>query len=349
MKKWLALFAAMLLPCTALADEPALVTANGVVESAKVTEITAPYTGVLSPFDWNSGETVLKDELLFSMDTIRVYAPVEGTVSAVFAEPGDLADEVNAQYGMLASMEKKNSFTADCSISGAYNDDDNKIIHMGEMVYIEQSSDTENVGEGRVILVNGDNYVLEITDGDFDNGDSIKIYRDEKMTSKSCIGTGKAKRGSYVPVYGTGRMIRCAVEEGYKVKKGQLLFEMASQDADPRLTTPDIAAVHDGALEIACLSGQQVYKGMVLARIHDLSALNVVAQVDEIDLDLFSVGDNLKITFDRYPDEEFAGMVTEISRIGKPRQNATYYDVTIAVSTGRELLPGMNATVRLSK
>ena len=349
MKKWLALFAALLLPCTALADEAALVTANGVVESAKVTEITAPYTGVLSPFDWNSGETVLKDELLFSMDTIRVYAPVEGTVSAVFAEPGDLADEVNAQYGMLASMEKKNNFTADCSISGAYNDDDNKIIHMGEMVYIEQTSDTENVGEGRVILVNGDNYVVEITDGDFDNGDSIKIYRDEKMTSKSCIGTGKARRGSYVPVYGTGRVIRCAVEEGYKVKKGQLLFEMAYQDADPRLTTPEMTAAHDGALEIACISGQQVYKGMVLARIHDLSALNVVAQVDEMDLDLVAVGDNLKVFFDRYPGEEFAGMVTDISRIGIPRQNATYYDVTIAISTGRELLPGMNATVRLSK
>ena len=30
-----------------------------------------------------------------------------------------------------------------------------------------------------------------------------------------------------------------------------------------------------------------------------------------------------------------------------PRQNATYYDVTIAVTTNLEILPGMNAVVYL--
>ncbi|MBP3648055.1 MAG: efflux RND transporter periplasmic adaptor subunit [Clostridia bacterium] len=348
MKKWIALLLALLLPAAACA-EGTLVTANGVVESANVYEITAPYSGVLMPFDWQSGERVLKGYLLFSMDTIKVYAPVDGTVSAIFAENGDLADDVMNQYGMLASMEKKNEFIAQCSTSGAYNDDDNKIIHMGEIVYIEQTSDTENVGEGRVISVDGANYAVEITDGDFDDGDSVKIYRDEKMTSKSCIGSGKAQRSSYVPVYGAGRILRCAVEEGYKVKKGQLLFEMASQDADPRLEDAEMKAPADGALEIACISGQQTYKGMVLARIHDLTALNVVMQVDEMDLDLIAVGDNLSVEFDRYPGESFSGMVTEISSIGIPRQNAAYYAVTLAISARHELLPGMNATVQLSK
>ena len=348
MKKWLALLTALLLPVTACA-EGALVTANGVLESANVYEITAPYTGVLLPFDWESGERVLEGELLFSMDTIKVYAPVEGTVSAVFAETGDLADDVTSQYGMLASMEKKNEFIAQCSTSGAYSDDDNKIIHMGERVYIEQSSDKDNVGEGRVIQVEGANYVVEITDGDFEDGDSIKVYRDEKMNSKSCIGSGKAQRSSYVPVHGAGRVLRCAVEEGYKVKKGQLLFEMAYQDAEPKLESAGILSPSDGALEVSCLSGQQVYKGMVLARVHDLAELNVVAQVDEMDLDLIAVGDSLNVSFDRYPEETFSGMVTEIASIGTTRQNAAYYAVTIALNARHELLPGMNATVQLSK
>ena len=91
----------------------------------------------------------------------------------------------------------------------------------------------------------------------------------------------------------------------------------------------------------------QVYKGMLLARIHDLSAMNVVASVDEMDLDRARIGDNVSIVFDRYPDVELHGTVTEVSRIGMPRQNATYYDVTISIITNLEVLPGMNAVVTL--
>lgn len=347
MKQIAALLLAVLLPCSALAQE--VITANGVVQSATIHEITAPYTGVLLPFDWKSGESVLEDELLFAMDTFKVYAPASGTVGAVFAQQGDLAAEVEMQYGMIASIEKTNGFQVDCSTSGAYNDDENRIIHTGERIYIEQTNDKDNVGEGRVISVNGSKYMVEMTDGDFEDGDSVKIYRDDKMTSKSCIGSGKVLRAADVSVYGTGRLVQAAVEEGDRVRKGQLMFEMASQDADASLESAAIHAPADGALELAAASGQQVYKGMVLAKIHDLSEMNVVASVDEMDLDLIVVGDSLKVALDRYPGVEFSGIVTEIAKIGIPKQNATYYDVTLALDARQELLPGMNAIVTLSK
>lgn len=356
MKMGLALVMAALIcmPLAALAEAApesavsASVTANGVVESENVCQVTAPFSGVLLPFDWDLGDSVEAGETLFELDTAKVYSPVDGVVSAVFAEKGDLCEDTVSLYGMIASIEKRLDQIAECSTSGAYNDEENRLIHVGETVYFEQSNDKDNEGEGRVISVNGSDYVVELTAGDFENGDGIKLYRDEKMGTKSCIGSGTIARAADVAVMGSGRVLRCAVSEGQQVKKGQLLFELASQDAAVEVESAEIEAPQAGALELAQLvSGQQVYKGQLLARIHDLTALQVVAEVDEMDLDRVHTGDSLVIELDRYPGEQLTGTVTEIAQIGKAKQNATYYDVTISFTTSLEVLPGMNATVWL--
>lgn len=75
--------------------------------------------------------------------------------------------------------------------------------------------------------------------------------------------------------------------------------------------------------------------------------MEVTAQVDEVDLDKVHIGDTLKVVFDRYPDTELSGTVLSISGLGVQKQNATYYDVKLSLSTSLELLPGMNATVYL--
>lgn len=356
MKKFVALLltVALLTPLCALAEDVETaavsnVTANAVAESENVYKITAPYSGVLLPFDLESGDPVSKGDTLFALDTVKVYAPVDGTVQAVFAETGDLCEDVTALYGMIACIERTLPQVAQASTSGAYNDEENRHIHVGETVYFYQTSDKDNEGEGRVTAVNGSDYTVELTAGDFENGDSIKIYRDEKMGTKSCIGSGTIERAADVAVSGTGRVLSCAVQPGQTVRKGQLLFELSGQDAEADVTGAAITADHDGTVELAAgaASGQQVYKGQLLASIHDLSAMNVVAEVDEIDLERVHVGDTLTVVFDCYPQEEVSGTVQSISLIGNAKQNATYYDVTLSISASWQVLPGMNATVWL--
>ena len=356
MKKMLALLlaAALLTPLCALAEDvqtPAVssVTANAVAESENVYKITAPYSGVLLPFDLETGDQVLAGDALFALDTVKVYAPVDGTVQAVFADPGDLCEDVTALYGMIACIERALPQVADASTSGAYNDEDNRLIHVGETVYFYQTNDKDNEGEGRVTAVNGSDYTVELTAGAFENGDNIKIYRDEKMGTKSCIGSGTIERAADVAVSGTGRVLSCAVQPGQTVRKGQLLFELSGQDAQADVTGATVTASHAGAVELAAgvSSGQQVYKGQLLASIHDLDVMNVVAEVDEMDLERVLVGDTLTVVFDCQPQEEVSGTVTDISLIGNAKQNATYYDVTISISTSWQVLPGMNATVWL--
>ena len=98
---------------------------------------------------------------------------------------------------------------------------------------------------------------------------------------------------------------------------------------------------------LAVNSGSLVYRGQLLCEIADLTALELSAEVDEIDLNDIRVGDALTYTIDAYGEQSFVGMVTEIRPIGTAKQNATYFDVRITLEGGRTMLPGMNGTVTL--
>ena len=346
MKKLLAiLLVVLMLPAAVLAEET--VTANAVAQSAKAYQIIAPYSGVLKPFDWETGDVIGADEVLLEMETIKLVAPVDGTVRALFAEPGDQAADVMNQYGMLAAIEKDQPMIVNATSSGAYNKDENKLVHVGESIYLEQVNDRDNEGTGRIISVRPDGYTVEVTGGDFDDNVSVEIYRNADCSSKSCIGSGRTDISVETPVAGAGYVLKAAVQEGDVVRKGETLYELASQDAENTLRSAELKAPVAGAVELAVISGMQVYKGQLLAKVHDLSAMTVVASVDEMDLDRAEVGDSVTIVFDRYPDAELHGTVEQVSRIGVPKQNATYYDVTISVITNLEVLPGMNAVVHL--
>ncbi|MEG2185798.1 MAG: biotin/lipoyl-binding protein [Clostridia bacterium] len=365
MKKLLGLLLVLtqlLLPCAVLAqtsvptDAPlvdaqqdAAVTANGVVKSENVYELVAPFSGTLLPFSLEQGDSVKAGDVLMELDTQKVYAPADGTLMAIFIKPGDLCEDVLAQYGTIATIEKDPAQVIEASTAKAYNDEDNKLIHVGETVYFEQSNDKDNEGQGRVISVDGIKYKVEMLTGEFDLKRMVKIYREEKMGNKSCIGEGKVVRAQDVNISAnSGRVLNVAVTQGQKVKKGQLLFELIAPDADPVALNAKLASPQDGTLEAPLVtSGQQVYKGQVLAKVHGLSTLKVVAEVDEVDLDRVHVGDSLSMAFDRYGDQRIQGTVSSISRMGVQKQNAAYYNVDLVFTTGMEVLPGMNVTIWL--
>lgn len=352
MKKWTALILTLcLIGVSGASAQKAVaeVTANGVVESSAVAQLTAPCSGVLLPFDWESGDVVSAEDVLFEMDTSKIFAPVNGTVRAVFAQAGRQAADVMNEHGMLISIQKERDVVIRCTTSGAYNDAENRRIHAGETVYVEQSSDRDNKGAGRIVSKSDSDYVVELTKGDFDDGDSVKIYREDTMSSKSCIGSGTVGYAEDVTVGGSGYIVSCAVQEGQQVRQGDLLVEVLSQDAEPGLRSAKLQAGAEGALEIFTTSGAQVYKGQLLAKVHDLNSVRVVASVDEMDLDHVQPGGSVNIVFDRYPGEVVVGTVSEIGALGQTRQNAAYYDVAIDFYTTLEILPGMNATVTLAE
>ncbi len=340
--KWLCLLLICLLPCSALAT-----TANGTVEAVTTVDVTAPFSGTLLPSDHDAGDAVAAGETLFTLDTLKVYAPADGMLAAVFAEAGDSAADITAQYGMLAAVEKSSPLVISASTNGAYDEKANKLIHIGETLYYYRTSKKADDGMARVIAVSGEQYTLEVLTGDYELGEEVKLYRDSAFTSKLCVGKGRIARGADVPVLGSGRVLKRYASQGMLVRSGDLLYELAA-DALPGALSADVAAPCAGVLALPKVaSGQQVYRGQVLATIHDTSALQVRAEVDEVDLGALQVGDKVELAFDRYPDTRVPGRVASISGVGKTKQNASYYDVCVAFTPEDETLIGMSATVYL--
>lgn len=342
MKNKLSVLAVLML-CLVLTSAAALgATANASIVAPETAKVIAPFAGTLRPFDWASGESVAAGDVLFEIDTIPVYAQQAGTVAAVLAGEGDDAQGVINRHGALAVIEPELALYIDASTTDAYDDEDNKYLHAGETLYLKCGNEK---GEGRVTSVSGKKYVVEILSGSYDVDDNIRCFRESAMPSDSETGRGKAKRYPDAIVQGAGRVAKVHVQPGDKVEAGDLLFEMidaqSAKDASPVITAPVSGAV----TLMQAASGAQVYRGMLLCEIADLAALELSAEVDELDLPSIRVGDVLSYTLDAYGETAFSGTVTEIRPIGSARQNATYFDVRITAPQDVSILPGMNATV----
>lgn len=330
-------------------DLSAMNTATGEVEAVHTVDLVAPFSGTLKPFDVELGDRLKAGEALFELDTTRIYAPCDGKLGALFAAAGDDADALTRRYGGLAAIEPSENLILQATTTGAYDQAENKLLHVGEKLYFKNTSGKKTTGTGRVTAVTQDGYQVEILTGSPEVKESVNLYRDAFYTRESCVGKGTCAPADSVSVLGTGRVLKVHAAQGQSVRAGDLLFETVGADAAPDGLSAQIYAPSAGVMgAIAVQDGQQVYKGQLLCTIHDESALQVTADVDEMDLGALAVGDSLPVVFDRFPDTVYQGTVTSISAMGTVKQNASYYTVKLAVG-GANLLLGMSATVYLSK
>lgn len=353
MKKLLSALCALalaMLPTFSLAvDLNDCAIANAVVSAPSYVDLTAPFSGTLCPFDLEAGDTVSTDQELMQLLTTTLYATEEGKVSAVFAVPGDDAAALCRRYGALLGIEPEHLLQVQCSTTGAYASSDTRLVHLGETVYVRSDSNKEKKSEGRVIAVNENNYVVELLSGSIGMSNSVlSIYRNSDYESKSCIGKGTTVRRGDVLVQGAGRVLNVFVEEGAAITVGMPLVELMPADAAPT-DAPFIAAPADGVVAMVAVSpGQQVWRGQLLARIYLTDALEVTAQVDEMDMGRLTVGDRVIVTLDTDETRLIDGTVTEISGIGVTRSNAAYFTVKVSIPAGAGRI-GASASVYLPK
>jgi HlyD family secretion protein len=99
------------------------------------------------------------------------------------------------------------------------------------------------------------------------------------------------------------------------------------------------------------LIGTMNNAGTVIMVISDLSAIVVKADVDETDIASLTIGQDVKISLDAFPDTSFKGKVTEIGNAAKSsaygiQDQVTNFEVTILISDAVPgIKPGMNASV----
>ena len=337
MEKPLLLFLALLflLPAAGLA-----VTADAIIVAPRTVKLTAPFTGMLLPFDVLQGDEVQAGEILFTMDAEPVYAGRAGTVSAVFAAKGDDAGAVTAKYGGIAVIEAVPSRFIDAGAESVTSDSA-KWLHAGEMLTLRSGSER---GQGRVMWVQGQRYAVEILSGHFDLDDVVRCYRGSVST-----GRGRVMRMPDVSVAASGRISDVHIAPGDAVEVGDLLFETIGADS-PKDSDRTIEAPVSGAVtRLAVSSGSQVLRGQLLCEIADLSRLQLSCDMDELDYSRVHVGDTLSYTLDAWPGQTFTGEVLQIRPLGEKRTNASYFDVRISLPDSIPLLPGMNGTVTIGE
>ena len=332
-------------PAAAETDLSQYSISNGTVQASSFEDVTAPCSGTLLSFDWNAGDTVAAGTPMFEMMTSAVTAPEECVVRYVFAEAGESADAASATYGAVIALEPVHLERIHATYYNAYNSEANKHLHVGQMLYFKSGS---TKGSGMVIHTDESGYEVEILTGSFNVGRTVELYRKSNYNAKYRAGTGKIYKRDDICIAASGLLAEFLVAAGDTVQKGDKLFTVLPADADIG-AVPVVNANTDGVLiSVPVASGQQVWKGQLLARISRTDSLEIVADVDEVDLGSLKVGDKVPVTFDTDRNRILTGTVTEISGLGITRQNAAYYSVHLTVDK-QELMLGQSASVYLPK
>ena len=85
-----------------------------------------------------------------------------------------------------------------------------------------------------------------------------------------------------------------------------------------------------------------------LCTICDMSYLEMKLNVDELKIRSLEVGQEVDITADAVPGETYKGVISSILVAGTTANGSTSYPVTVRIDDMGELLPGMNATAKIT-
>ena len=85
-----------------------------------------------------------------------------------------------------------------------------------------------------------------------------------------------------------------------------------------------------------------------LCTIYVMSYLEMKLNVDELKIRSLEVGQEVEITADAVPGETYKGVISSILVAGTTANGSTSYPVTVRIDDMGELLPGMNATAKIT-
>ena len=341
----LCLLCSLSLLCTcALADS---LTLTGTVSAGKTIEVYAPIGGTIASVVAEVGQEVGADDVLYALKTTKVYADEDGTVTGIFGEPGDSATTVSNRYGAVMYLEGKSVYSVSASTDNAYNATDTKFVHVGETVYLKCRSNAERTGVGTITSIEGTSYTVKVSSGTFIPGDSVDIYRDKAFTTTKRIGRGSVSRVSPTAITGSGSIVRFAVKDGDKVKRGDLLLETLDGTFDGYyMSGTEIMAGSDGIVgSLSANQGSSIQGGSVVAVLYPKDGMRVEATVPEDSRSQIEVGDKVLIELESDESKTYNGVVTLVSALAESGNSETSYRVLISFVPDQDVNFGMSVVV----
>jgi RND family efflux transporter MFP subunit len=94
-------------------------------------------------------------------------------------------------------------------------------------------------------------------------------------------------------------------------------------------------------------SGDSPWGGMPIVSLPDLSAMQSVTNVNEVDVSKVKKGQRVKVKLDAFPDKEFSGTINSVGTIGQQKDNSNIktFEVIVDIKdTDPVLKPGMTTS-----
>ena len=167
----------------------------------------------------------------------------------------------------------------------------------------------------------------------------------------------------------SGTVSAINVQEGGAVSKGDIIIELTGdeltesiQSASESLRSAEISMqnqqdnmsnytitspISGTIIEKDAKQGDALTSGSTLCVIYDLSYLEMVINVDELQIGALSVGQKVQLTADAVTDKTYVGTVTRVSMKGSSSGGTTTYPITIRIDETDGLRPGMNANAEI--
>ena len=346
-KLFLCLLAALLLTTSALAEP---LTLEGTVVATQSTAVLSTAAGVIRDVSVQAGDHVAARQTIAALMEKTIYAEVSGTVK-IFGEPGESVETITARNGAVMYLMPDSKFTISASTRNAYDAPENKIIQPGETVYVRCTTSSEHTGTGVVIALNGSSYTVEITQGDFEDGETVYLYRDPAYPAASRIGKGTVAYADPVAYTGTGMVAQLMVHDGDHVEKGTALFSTLKASAYNGTQQSHVSGT---VASVGVTPGTAVEEGSLLAVIYLDDALRLQILADEVDLRSIVPGQQVVLNFAsgmtaQGQVESISGMPYTAEDAAEENEDTAYFPVYVSFTAEAPVACGMTAKIQLSE
>jgi HlyD family secretion protein len=299
------------------------------------------------------------DEAISAMRSVSgsdtIYAPLDGTVMAVYATVGESADVVTDRDGALALICPDDLLIVTVSGDATLTPGQKVTVTVGS---VSVTGEVTEAADGKA--------TVRFTNKDFGLGASA-LVTDENGAQ---IGEGSIAVANPVYIKGRGGEIdKVYTEAGDEVSRFDKLFRLDGEvlsdalyaqiesradlqdDMDDTLADIDALTVRagtDGVITGLNLNpGQAVQGGLALFAVQSNGDYKIDVDIDELDIAGIELGESAAVKFDALPDQTFTATVDRINPVGTSVNNVTTYTVTLALSDAPGVMLGMSADVTI--
>lgn len=389
---------------TAYAEEPALertivhsLTGSGTLQPANSYIVTTLIEGEVLAADFEEGDIVEKDTVLYEVDSSDVANNIERAELSLNQARRSYSSAADMRYikagtgGMVYSLDVKEGDTvsagqtvgtvrdsATMTVELPFPADDAISFYAGQPAEVTLDGSFEILW-GTVTAVSGSdivgvgnmitrNVTISVANP---GGLSVSQAATANVGGVGCSESGNFRCNSESALVAAsgGTVTAVNAAEGSYVEKDQTVVTLGGknltdsiQNAADNLRSAELSMENTreqldkytitSPIEGTVVSkdykaGDKIEAGKPLCTIYDLSYLEMVLNIDELDIATVSVGQKVRVTADAVSNAEFEGTVTRVSVAGTTAGGITSYPVTVRIDETGGLLPGMNVDAEI--